>query len=86
MNSPAERGVPCSRATLRKIATVEIGARCAKVYCDSRWREFRVKFYLRGIYQKGSDYHSDSRTDAIGTAALWAGETQPDSHESGTGI
>lgn len=57
---------------LRKIATAAIGDRLAKVYRDCEWDEYRVKFYLNGTYQKGADYHTDAREDAIGTAIAWA--------------
>lgn len=40
----------------------------AKVYRDSEWDEYRVKFYRIGVYQKDADMHTDDKDDAIGTA------------------
>lgn len=64
---------------LTKIAGFTVLDRTAKVYKDEDWNEFRVKFYIKGVHQAGSDYHTDSRSDALQTASTWAKETQPDS-------
>lgn len=46
------------------------GAR-AKVYWDSAWREYVVKFYnSSGEHMDASDYHTDDKSDALGTAGL----------------
>lgn len=67
--------------TLRKIASFTVGKRTAKVYKDSTWQEFQVKFYIAGILQKGADYHTGSRSDALGTASTWAKEQQQEAAE-----
>lgn len=40
----------------------------ARVYHDTEWDEFAVEFYKDGKHQTDSDYHTDSRQDAIDTA------------------
>ena len=46
--------------------------RNAKVYFDSNWSEYRVKFYTDGQYEgEESDYHTDDREDANSTAYGW---------------
>lgn len=40
----------------------------AKVYHDTEWSEYRVKFYLNGIWQVNADYHTEDRQDALDTA------------------
>jgi len=32
----------------------------AKVYKDNEWQEYRVKFYVNGIYQIDADYHDSN--------------------------
>lgn len=57
---------------LRLIHTVEIDVKLAKVYRDSEWQEYRVKFYVDGVYQVEADYHTEHKQDAIDTADEWA--------------
>lgn len=40
----------------------------AKVYWDSSLSEYTVKFYVGGSYRKNSDYFTDDKQDAMGTA------------------
>jgi len=44
----------------------------AKVYWDSEWEEYRVKFYRFGEDYTGCDYHTDDHDDAKATARHWA--------------
>lgn len=44
----------------------------AKIYRNSDWQEFRVKFYRDGKYQ--SDYHTDDKEDAKSTARHFCNE------------
>lgn len=63
---------------MRLIATIHRAAAdaTAKIYRDSDWGEYRVKFYRAGQHQTGADYHTDDREDAHDTAhgqlARWA--------------
>lgn len=41
----------------------------ATVHYGAEWGEFKVRFHRNGEYQKGADYHTDDRQDALGTAA-----------------
>lgn len=45
--------------------------KAAKVYRDTDWNEYRVKFYRNGKYQEGADSHTDDKDDAIGTAEVY---------------
>lgn len=40
----------------------------AKVYRDSEWNEYRVRFYQDGHVQPAQDYHTDDKQDALDTA------------------
>lgn len=41
----------------------------AKIYRDTEWEEYRVKFYRDGKYLGAdADYHCDDIEDAVGTA------------------
>lgn len=44
------------------------GSNEARIYWNSDDREFTVKLYKNGVYQKGADYFSDDKSDAYGTA------------------
>ena len=54
--------------TLRLINTIEADNSTAKVYRDSDWNEYRVKFFIDGVHQVDADYHTDDKADAISTA------------------
>ena len=43
----------------------------AKVYHNTDWKEFQVKFWSHGEYQAGADYHTDDYGDALRTAAAY---------------
>lgn len=45
--------------------------KAAKVYKDTDWNEYRVKFYRNGVYQSKADMHTDDKDDAIGTAEVF---------------
>ncbi|AVV96147.1 hypothetical protein HOS47_gp03 [Pseudomonas phage uligo] len=51
-----------------------LGGDFAKVYRDSVWNEFVVKFYSNGVKLKDADYHTDTLHDAKGTANNWLNE------------
>lgn len=55
---------------MRLISTIHKAAAeaTAKIYRDTDWNEYRVKFYIRGQHQQDADYHTDSKEDAQGTA------------------
>jgi len=40
------------------------GLLVAKLYRDSDWQEWRVKFFKDGVYLEGNDYHSSDASDA----------------------
>lgn len=43
----------------------------AKVYHDTEWQEYRVKFYgTNGEYFSHADYHTDNKEDALETARV----------------
>lgn len=40
-----------------------------KVYRNAEWNEYVVRFYNhKGVHMDASDYHTDDKDDAIGTA------------------
>jgi hypothetical protein len=55
---------------MRLISTIHKAAAeaTAKVYRDTDWQEYRVKFYARGQHLQNADYHTDDKQDAIDTA------------------
>ena len=55
---------------MRLISTIHKAAAeaTAKVYRDTDWQEYRVKFYVRGQHQQDADYHTDCKEDAHSTA------------------
>lgn len=55
---------------MKKIAVFSFGNRTAKVYRDSEWQEYRVKFYVAGTHMDAADYHTDDREDAMDTAKV----------------
>ena len=57
---------------MRLITTIQNPAteQVAKVYRDTDWNEYRVKFFECGIHQVESDYHTDDKDDALDTAKL----------------
>lgn len=55
-----------------RLKTTVLGTdRSARVYRDTDWNEYRVKFYQEGQHQAGADYHTDDQADAEDTAAAW---------------
>ena len=67
-------------AKLRKIfeTKIFIGAQSAiassqaKVYRDTEWEEFRIKFFIGGKHQGGeADYFTSDKDEAIGNAKYW---------------
>ena len=54
----------------------------ARVYRDSDWQEWRVKFYEHGIYLAEADYHTDDKADAMHTARSWTwAKPEPESND-----
>lgn len=53
---------------LRLIEVVTKGTKAAKVYRDSEWQEFRVKFFDKCVHITDADYHTDDKADAVSTA------------------
>lgn len=51
-------------------ATFERGNHVAKVYRDTEWNEWRVRFWYCKVYLNEADYHTDDREDAMDTAML----------------
>lgn len=66
-------------ANLRKIFTtpifncaqVAITGSQAKVYRDTEWEEFRIKFFIGGKHQVEADYFASDKDEAIGSAKYW---------------
>ena len=61
---------------LRRIATVQNGEKYtkqARVYFDSDNREYLVRFEGFGM-SKDSDYYTDNKEDALGTANHWVNQ------------
>lgn len=59
----------------RRIETVSNGTLglAAKEYRDPEWKEYVVKFFRSGTYQKEADYHADDKSDAQFTARSYCG-------------
>ena len=61
--------------TMRKILQVTatnpdtLVVRAATVYRDSQWNEYKVTLKLDGVFQRGADYLTDDKQDAIDTAS-----------------
>jgi hypothetical protein len=55
---------------MRLISTIHKAAAeaTAKIYRDTEWSEYRVKFYVQGQHLQHADYHTDCKEDATGTA------------------
>ena len=53
---------------MNKINTVYGPATTARVYRDSEYDEYVVKFDHFGSYVEGADYHTDDKQDALDTA------------------
>jgi hypothetical protein len=56
---------------LKLIQTLTFNNRIAKVYRDTEWGEYRVRFWDCKVYQAGADYHTDDKQDAVDTAITW---------------
>ena len=52
----------------RKIEELVKGTSSAKVYWSSLLQEYVVKFYKAGFHLIDSDYFTDDKDDALGTA------------------
>jgi hypothetical protein len=55
---------------MRLISTIHKAAAeaTAKIYRDTEWNEYRVKFYVQGHHLQDADYHTDCKEDAHSTA------------------
>lgn len=58
--------------TRRLIQTVKNGDNVAKVYRDSEWEEYVVRFFTCGAEQ-GTGYHTNDKKDALSTAHVMVG-------------
>ena len=45
--------------------------RSAKFYRDAEWEEYRVKFYVHGVYQENADYCDSDGDAASDTMFHW---------------
>lgn len=59
-------------SALRRIAYFHTSlGHAAKVYRDTEWNEYRVKFYdTEGQHHVHADYHTDEIDDALETARI----------------
>lgn len=58
-----------SNSPLHLVKTFIVRNHVAKVYRDTDWNEYRVKFVLNGTpLFPDADYHTDDRQDALETA------------------
>lgn len=48
--------------------------RTAKVFRNVEWDEYVVKYYIGGVHQKGADYHTSDKADAMATAERMVGK------------
>ena len=55
----------------RLVSQKRVGNYGIKVYRDTDWNEFIVKFYENGVHQADADYHTDDSEDARDTAGKW---------------
>jgi hypothetical protein len=71
---PISGGIYQERDTMKKLESISnlAAGREAKVYRDSEWQEWRVKFYQDGQHLAEADYHTDDKGDAQHTARSWA--------------
>ena len=56
---------------VRLIGSKEAGNRSVKVFRDTEWNEYIVRFYIDDEYQEEADYHTDDKQDAVDTAGKW---------------
>lgn len=58
---------------MRRLETIlnQTTGREARVYRDSEWQEWRVRFYDQGLHLAAADYHTDDKGDAQHTARAW---------------
>ena len=40
----------------------------SKIKHDKDWNEYRVRFFIDGVYQAGGDYYTEDKEDAVATA------------------
>lgn len=50
-----------------------VPAYAARVYRDSEWDEYVVKYYVGQAHVLKADYHTNDKADAIGSAKLFVG-------------
>lgn len=55
---------------MRIIHTQTAGSYTGKVFRDTEWNEYRVRFYKAGKHMVESDYHTDDKQDAIDTCVF----------------
>ena len=62
---------------MRVIAKFTHLSRLAKVYRDSTWGEYRIKFWQEDEYMKEADYHTTDKDEALQFAQRWAEGVAP---------
>lgn len=67
----------------RLITTGTAGDRSYKVYKDTEWNEFVVKFYTGGVLDANADYHTDDQSDATDTGKRWLRSAVTEMFQSG---
>ena len=61
---------------MRLIATYAGPKVHAKVYRDSDWNEYRVKFFEGDKHLTEADYHTPDKRDALDVADSWTARTE----------
>lgn len=64
-------------AEARLLSQHENGNRAVKIYRDTVWNEYIVRFYLNDEYEEKADYHTDDKQDAVDTARHWLKSGNP---------
>lgn len=52
----------------RLIDTQVSGNEKTKVYYSAQNAEYRVEYWINGVYQRDADYFTDDKSDALGSA------------------
>lgn len=55
---------------IHKVESKTLSGLVAKVYRDEEWDEYRVSIFHMGQWGETSDYHTNDKADAMGTAPL----------------
>ena len=63
--------------TVKKVEVINLrtgASRVAHIKYNDEWEEYVVVFHKDGKFQKGADYHTDCKEDAISTAEVWTSQ------------